>query len=144
MDIKELAKCVINIASAIYKNMGCGIFQEVYEKCLIYELEARNIKVERQKLMPLKYKRLKFGNAYKVDIIVENILVIGIQPVHIPKEIFYKQIETYARHSECSIGLILDFNATDFLSGVTIVQKPAVNPISFPAEFMKYYYNRNK
>jgi len=142
MEIKELIKNVITVGSKVYQVLGSGLYKNVYGECITYELLELGIKAERQKDMPLKYKKLEFESAYQVDIIVENILVVGIQPVNMPSDVYFKHIQTYAKHSNSAIGLILNFNVSDFREGIRIVQKPSPRPIVFPISFMKYYYDK--
>ena len=142
MDVKELIKQVVNVGSKIYKVLGSGLYKDVYAECIIYELSEIGINAERQKNMSLKYRTLEFDSAYQVDVIVEDILVVGIQPVDMPVDVYCKHIQTYAKHSNSSIGLILDFNVTDFRRGVKIIQKPSPKPVVFPMSYLKYYYDK--
>jgi len=142
MDIRELITNVVNVSSKIYRSLGSGLYKNVYVDCIVYELTNLGIKVENHKNMPLKYENLNFDDAYKVDLIVEGILVVGIKPLDIPEDVFYKHIETYAKHSCSSTGLILDFNVKDFRAGVRIVEKRASKPVVFPLSYLRYYYNK--
>lgn len=142
MSVKELITSIILVGSKVHRALGTGLYRDVYGECIVYELLKQGLNVEKRKDMPLKYEELEFESAYEVDMIVEDVLVIGIKPVNIPEDIYYKDIETYVRHSKSSVGLILDFYASDFRSGIRIVEKAVSKPVVFPLSYLKYYYNR--
>ncbi|MBB4037811.1 GxxExxY protein [Dysgonomonas hofstadii] len=142
MDIKELIKSVINVSSKVHKELGSGLYINIYRECIVNDLKEEGLSVEESKEMPLMYRKLRFNKAYKVDMIIESTLVVGIRPMNIPEEIYWEYIHTYAKHNNSSVGLILDFNVKDFSTGIRIVQRMSPKPVVFPSSYMKYYYGK--
>lgn len=144
MSNNELIKCVLNAGSKIHKTLGPGLLKEVYLECMIYELSKSGIIVEQHKQMPLRYESLQFDNAYKVDLWIENYMIIGIKPDHTSDILFHKYIETHVKLSGLYIGMALDFNRDDFRSGAKVIEKKISRPVAPPIMFTEDYYYRKK
>jgi GxxExxY protein len=144
IDRKEMIMQIINAGVKVHKALGFGLFREVYEECLIYELLKQDIKVEKQKRIPLTYEGLEFSNAFEIDIIVEDTLIVGLRPANIQENIYYKYIQTYAKHCNLAIGIIFDFHVDDFRSGIRIVQKKSAKPTALSATLVSHYYKYYK
>lgn len=123
MTNNELITCIITAGSKIHRSLGTGLFQEVYEECLIYELSKKNIIAERQKVISVEFEELKFEKAFVVDLLVEGKLVVGIKPENVQEGMFRRKIETYIKLCGQKTGLVIDFNSDDFRSSVRIIEK---------------------
>lgn len=114
------------------------MFHEVYEECLIHELSKKNILAERQKTISVEFEELKFENAFIVDLLVEEKLVVGIKPESTQDGMFRRKVETYIRLCGQKTGLVLDFNTDDFRSSVRIIEK-SFKPLVPPIQHYMYY-----
>lgn len=83
MTENELSKIVFETGLKIHKKLGAALFEHVYEECLFYELTKASLFVEKQKLLPIIYEELKIENAFRLDMIVENKLILEIKPLSI-------------------------------------------------------------
>lgn len=118
MDENELSKIVFELGLKIHKKFGAGLFENVYEECLYYELKKAGLKVERQKTLPIIYEELRIENAFRVDLIVENKLILEIKTVDFINDVHKSQILTYLKLTNCKLGLILNFRTDIFKNGV--------------------------
>ena len=75
MTENELSKIVFDLGLKIHRKFGAGLFENVYEECLFYELQKHNLKVEKQIVLPIVYEELKINNAFRIDIIIEDKLI---------------------------------------------------------------------
>ena len=94
----------------IHTDIGPGCFEKVYEEILYYQLFKRNIRAERQLLMPISYEELLINDAYRVDLLVEKKLIIEIKSIDRLAPVHYKQVMTYLKLMKIKNGLLLNFN----------------------------------
>ena len=118
MNENELAKIVFELGLKVHKNLGPGLLESSYEECLYYEINKLGIKVEKQKALPLIYEEVKLDIGYRIDLIVENKLIIEIKSVEALLDIHMAQILTYIKLSNCKLGLLINFNSVLFKNGV--------------------------
>ena len=118
MELNELTKKIIGCAVEVQKNLGQGLLESAYEKCLSYELTANGLKHEVQKELPIKYKSVKLDAGYRIDIIVENSVIIELKSVEKIQPIHQAQILTYMKLSGVKIGLLINFNVTRVTDGI--------------------------
>jgi GxxExxY protein len=114
----ELAKIVFEAGLNVHRALGPGLLESAYEECLYYELYCSNLKVEKQKPLPLVYREVKLDAGYRIDLLVENKLVIEIKSVDALNDLHLAQILTYLRLSNCKLGLLINFNTVLFKNGV--------------------------
>lgn len=119
MTENELSKIVFEAGLKIHKKLGSGLFEHVYEECLFYELTKSGVLVEKQKLLPIIYKDLRIENAFKLDMIIENKVILEIKTVDYISSIHKAQLLTYLKMSNCKLGLLLNFQSDIFKNGVT-------------------------
>lgn len=119
MTENELSKIVFEAGLKIHKKLGSGLFEHVYEEFLFYELSKTGLLIEKQKLFPIIYEDLKIENAFRLDIIVENKLILEIKTVEYINPIHKAQILTYLKMTNCKLGLLLNFQSDVFKNGVT-------------------------
>lgn len=118
MTENELAKIVFECGLKVYKALGPGLLESSYEECLFYELMKCDLRVEKQKALPLIYEEVKLDIGYRVDLLVENKLIIEIKSVEAINEVHVAQILTYLKLADCKLGLLINFNTVLFKYGV--------------------------
>lgn len=114
----QLAKIVVNASFKIHQALGAGLLESAYEECLHYELLKEKIFVERQKVLPLVYEEIQLESGYRIDILVENKLVIEIKSVENLNNLHTAQILIYLKLSKCKLGLLINFNTPLFKDGI--------------------------
>jgi len=118
MTENEISNLVIGAAMTVHSSLGPGLLESSYEECLFYELKLKGLLVERQKALPLVYKEIKMDAGYRVDLIVENKVILEIKAVIEVNEIFFAQVLTYLKLSGCKLGLLLNFNVKSMKDGI--------------------------
>lgn len=101
MTENELSKIIFDCTLEVHRNLGPGLLESSYEECLYYELNKRGLKVEKQKPLPLVYEEVKLEIGYRIDLLVENKVVIEVKSVDALNDIHLAQILTYLKLSEC-------------------------------------------
>ena len=102
----------------VYKALGPGLLESVYEEALCFELEERGLKVERQKQVPIIYKGHVIKTELRLDVLVEDEVVVELKSVEEMKKVFGKQLLTYLRLTGKRIGLLVNFNTDDILRSI--------------------------
>ncbi len=118
MTENELSKIVFDAGLKVHKNLGPGLLESAYETCLYYELSKYNLKIEKQKAQPLVYEDIKLDAGYRIDLLIENKLVIEIKSVEAINDLHLAQILTYLKLSKCKLGLLINFNTVLFKNGI--------------------------
>ncbi len=118
MDINKLTGIVIELCIKIHSKIGPGCFERVYEEILYYELTKLGFKVERQVLLPIVYEDLKIDNAYKLDLLVEDMLVIELKTLYPLPPVFFKQIRTQLTLLNLKHGMLLNFKVELMKEGI--------------------------
>lgn len=103
----------------VYKALGPGLLESVYEEALCFELEQRGLNVERQKQVPLVYKGNVLKTELRLDLIVEDMVIVELKSVEEMKKVFAKQLLTYLRLMGKKVGLLVNFNTDDILTSIT-------------------------
>ena len=102
----------------VYNDLGPGLLESVYEEALCYELEKRGLKIERQKQVPIIYKGKVLKTDLKLDVMVEDMIIIELKSVEELKPVFYKQTKTYLKLMNKHIGLLVNFGEDDMKDGI--------------------------
>jgi len=92
--------------------------ESLYEEALFYELQQRGLKVERQKPVPIIYKGITLKNDLRIDILVEDQVIIELKSVEEIKPVFFKQLKTYLRLTNIQLGLLVNFGEADMKNGI--------------------------
>lgn len=103
----------------VYKELGPGLLESVYEEALCHELEQRGLIVERQKLVPINYKGSVLNTELRLDLLVEDEVIVELKSVEEMKAVFAKQLLTYLRLMNKRVGLLVNFNTSDILTAIT-------------------------
>ena len=114
----DLATEVIGSAITIHKALGPGLLESAYKECLYYELISKGLYVEKEKPLPLVYKEIRMDCGYRLDLIVENKLIVEIKAVEALNDVHLAQVLTYLKISGCKLGLLMNFNVLKIKDGV--------------------------
>ena len=118
MDIERTFKQVLDCAFKVHTELEPGLLESAYEECLKYELIQAGLQVERQKALPLVYKEVKLDAGYRIDLLVENRIVIELKSVEALNEVHLAQILTYQKLLGCKLGLLVNFNVKHLKNGI--------------------------
>ena len=99
----------------VYKNLGPGLLESVYEEALVYELEKRSLTVERQKEVSIQYDGHVLKTPLRLDLLVEGRVVVELKSVKEMQDVFWKQTRTYLRLLGLRVGILVNFNTDDIL-----------------------------
>ena len=102
----------------MHKYLGPGLLESAYEECLTYELQKAGLTVERQKAVPVIYKEIKLDCGYRIDILVENLVILELKTVEAFNPVHEAQILTYMKFAEKKIGLLINFHVTLLKNGL--------------------------
>ncbi len=102
----------------VYKDLGPGLLESVYEEALCFELEQRGLEVERQVQVPIIYKGNVLKTELRLDIIVEDKVIVELKSVEEMKKVFAKQLLTYLRLMDKRVGILVNFNTDDILKSM--------------------------
>ncbi|OOP55669.1 MAG: GxxExxY protein [Candidatus Brocadia carolinensis] len=114
----ELSKSIIGAAIEVHRNLGPGLLESAYEKCLCYELASKRISFERQKNLPITYKDIHLDCGYRIDILVEKLVIIELKTVEHIESIHEAQLLTYLKLSDLWLGLLINFNVPVLKEGI--------------------------
>ena len=118
MTENELSKIVFNCALKVHQNLGPGLLESAYEECLFYELMKTGLDIQKQKALPLIYEEVKLDIGYRIDIIIENKLILEIKSVEALNDIHFAQLLTYLKLTNCKLGMLINFNVILIKNGI--------------------------
>jgi GxxExxY protein len=118
MDINELSNKIIGAAIEVHKPLGPGLLESAYEECMCHELTLRSLTYERQKPLPIVFKRKKLDCGYRLDIVVEKAIVLELKSCQKIEPIHKAQLLTYLKLSGLHLGLLLNFNTALMRDGI--------------------------
>ncbi len=108
--VNQVTEMIIGAAIEVHKHLGPGMLESTYEACTQYELERIPLLVERQKALPIVYKGIHLNEGYRIDLLVENLVVVELKAVERFTDVHTAQILSYMRLSGCKVGLLINFN----------------------------------
>lgn len=114
----NLTQKVKGAAIEVHRHLGPGLLESAYQACLSYELQSQGFKVDREVPMPISYKDLDISQGYRIDLLVENELVIETKTVEELSEVHLAQILTYLKFGRYKRGLLLNFNVKMMVEGI--------------------------
>ncbi len=118
MNIEEVFSKVLDCSFKVHSALGPGLLESAYEECLFYELSQLGLKVEKQKPLPLVYREVKLDAGYRVDLLVENCVIVELKSVEALNDVHLAQIITYLKLSNCKLGLLVNFNVKHLKEGI--------------------------
>ncbi len=120
MTINQISYQIRGAIYDVYKTLGPGLLESVYEEALVFELEQRGLKVERQKPVPIIYKGNTLKTELRLDLLIEDQIIVELKSVAEMKDVYYKQTLTYCRLLDKRLGILVNFNVDDILDGAII------------------------
>lgn len=127
MSIDKLIYETIGAAFEVYNTLGPGLLESVYEKAMIVELKSRGLSVQTQFPVEIHYKNTLIGSDLRLDLLVENKLIIELKSVETLNSVHFKQVRTYMRLLDKSAGILINFNVSDFRTGYKVINKNNVS-----------------
>lgn len=118
MKENEISGKIIGCAIEVHKALGPGLLESAYEECLYFELQSAGLKVEKQKPLPVVYKEVKLETGYRIDLLVENCIVVELKSVEALNDVHTAQVLTYLKLSGCKLGLLINFNVVKLVDGI--------------------------
>ncbi len=128
MEKNQITEIIIGKAIQVHRNLGPGLLENAYKECLYYELIEAGLNVEKEKAMPLVYQKVKLECGYRVDLFVENQIIVELKAVEFLNDIHLAQILTYLKIANRQTGLLINFNVSKLTDGIKRV-------------FNRYYFN---
>ena len=117
-DLNKITEKIINGAISVHRELGPGLLESAYEACLLYELASQNLKVERQKGLPLRYRGIQLDCGYRLDLLVEEAIILEIKAIEKLEPIHEAQLLSYLKLSKCPVGLLINFNVKVLKDGI--------------------------
>ena len=114
----KITETIIGGAIAVHRALGPGLLESAYEACLGFELVDRGLTVERQKALPVKYRGVNLDCGYRIDLLVERIIIIELKAVEKIDPIHKAQLLSYLKLSGCKLGLLINFNVRMLKYGI--------------------------
>jgi GxxExxY protein len=118
MNVNDISGQVIGAAIEVHKTIGPGLLESIYEDCLSVELERRRIPFERQKGIDIEYKGVKLNSQYRLDLVVNNMVVVELKTVDELAPIHDAQLLTYLKLTGLKVGLLINFNVPVLKDGI--------------------------
>ena len=116
-DINKLSGIILDSAIEVHRNLRPGLLESVYETCLCKEFDLRKINCQRQISIPINYKGEQLDADYRIDILVENEIIIELKSVDIMHPVFKAQLLTYLKLANKNLGLLINFNVPKLVDG---------------------------
>jgi GxxExxY protein len=116
--LNQLTENIIGSAIEVHRALGPGLLESAYEACLAFELTQRGLKIEQQKPLPLIYRKVKLDCGYRLDLLVENKVIVEIKAVESLAPIHQAQLLSYLKLSGCCVGLLINFNVKVLKNGI--------------------------
>ncbi len=114
----ELTSLILRCAYKVHTNLGPGLLESAYEECLFYELIKSGLSVTKQKPMPLVYEEKRLDLGYRIDLFVDNKIIIEVKSVDALNPVHLAQLMTYMKLAECKIGFLINFNVVSLKDGI--------------------------
>ena len=117
-ELNEISGKIIEYSINVHKELGPGMLEGAYEICLMHELVRNGLSVERQVLLPIQYQGIKLDDGYRIDLLVENSVIIELKAIDRLLPVHEAQLLSYLRMSELRVGLLINFNVRLLRDGV--------------------------
>jgi len=114
----EISRQIIGCAIEVHKHLGPGLLESAYRDCLFYEIKQSGLKVEREIPMPIVYKEIRLDHGYRMDLLVENRVVVELKTVEFLNNVHSAQLLTYLKLGNYKLGLLINFDVTSLKDGI--------------------------
>lgn len=128
----EVTDKIIGAAIEVHRHLGPGLLESIYEECLCYELSQMGLQFQRQVRLPICYKGIKLESAYKVDLVVEDAVVVEIKATEGMAPVHSSQLLTYLKSSNKRVGLLINFNVPVLKDGLKRIVNRYAGPLLDP------------
>ncbi|MDO5523220.1 MAG: GxxExxY protein [Bacteroidia bacterium] len=118
MNENEISYIIRGAIFKIYNSLGPGLLESTYENILTYELRKAGLDVKAQVGLPLVYEEIRLDVGYRIDLLVEDKVIVELKSVEELNEVYYKQLLTYLRLTELKLGLLVNFKTTDITKSI--------------------------
>jgi len=118
MEINQITQEILDSAYKVHTALGPGLLESAYRVCLAYELRKKGLKVEEEKPVPIIYEEVKLECGYRIDLLVEDAVVVELKTVDLFMDVHFAQILTYLRFGEKKVGLLINFNVKSLKNGI--------------------------
>jgi len=118
MTENEIGTIIVESAIEVHRELGPGLFESVYEAVLARCLEERGLRVQRQFPVPIRFRKVLFDEGFRVDLLVEDKVVVALKSVEQVSLVHRKQVQTYLRLSNCKLGYLLNFGSALMKDGI--------------------------
>jgi GxxExxY protein len=115
---RDLTERILRCAYSVHTELGPGLLESAYEACLFYELQQNGLIVERQVELPVEYKGIEIEAGYRIDLLIEDKVILELKAVEEFKDIHTAQLLTYLKLAECKIGYLINFNVKSLRTGI--------------------------
>jgi GxxExxY protein len=109
--LNALTESIIGAALEVHRELGPGLLENAYETCLAVELVTRGLGIERQKALPVVYKNQRVSCGYRLDFVVEGLVIVEVKAVERLERVHSVQLLSYLRFAQCPVGLLFNFHA---------------------------------
>jgi GxxExxY protein len=116
--LNQITESIIGAAIDVHKALGPGLLESAYESCLAFELGQRGLKVEQQKTLPVVYRSVKLDCGYRIDLLIEDSVIVELKSVDALLPIHQAQLLSYLKFSDCRVGLLVNFNVQILKTGI--------------------------
>lgn len=110
-DLDAISYKIIGLAIEVHKQLGPGLLESAYQECLCYEIKKSGLFVEKQKALPIIYKDIKLDHGYRIDLLIENKVVVELKTVEAFSEVHFAQVITYLKLGNYPLGLLINFDS---------------------------------
>lgn len=135
LEHEELSESIIGAAIKVHRALGPGLLESAYEACVVHELLKSGLRVARQVDIPIVYDSLRLDSAFRMDMLVENAVVVELKSIDKIAPIHEAQLLTYLRLSRMPVGLLINFNVTRLIDGV--VRRAMTHPSPRPSAALR-------
>jgi GxxExxY protein len=119
MKLNDLTERIILAALDVHTELGPGLLESAYRRCLCHELALRELSYATEMVVPVMYKGLRVESGYRLDVLVEKAVIVEIKAVKDMEPIFEAQLLTHLRMMDCRVGLLMNFNVEHMKDGIT-------------------------
>ncbi len=123
--LNPLTEMIIGCGVTVHREFGAGLFESVYARCFILELRANGLQVETEKRIPLFYRGVRVHRGFRIDLIVEGLVVVEVKAVAMLAPVHSAQLITYLKLTGCPVGLLVNFNVPLLTGGVRRLVNPS-------------------
>ena len=118
MRVNDVTEQIIGAAIEVHRELGSGLLESTCEACLLFEKSGPGLCVERQKALPVVYRDVQIDRGYRIDLLVEHLVIVELKAVAQLEPIHEAQLLTYLKLSGCHVGLLINFNVKQLKNGI--------------------------